>query len=124
MEPGGLPRQTKMFLTVWQIDTVAETFMFPSLSREFGDICVTELVTPNSQQCFSARHITLSCSYDALKYESVFFNSLSGWSLGLSVKWGIKVGVGAVQESSAQVEEGEREKNNPCDPTVALGAAV
>lgn len=99
--------------------------MFPSLSREFGDICVTKLVTPNSQQCFSARHITLSCSYDALKYESVFFLTAFLAGVWVCLQSGeLKWELGQFRGALAQVEEGEREKNNPCNPTVALAAAV
>lgn len=46
-------RQTEVILTVWQICAVAETFRFRSLSGEFGDMCVTKLVTQLSAVLFS-----------------------------------------------------------------------
>lgn len=49
----------------------------------------------------------------------VCFQQLAGWSSGSTVKWGIKMGVQAVQKNSLQVKE-RKKKKNACNPTVAL----
>lgn len=51
----------------------------------------------------------------------VCFQQLAGWRSGLTVKWGIKMGVQAVQKNSLQVKEFvKKEKKKKCNPTVAL----
>lgn len=40
----------------------------------------------------------------------VCFQQLAGWSSGLTVKWGIKMGVQAVQKNSLQVKEFVKKK--------------